>query len=190
MRIVPVAALICSALLLQGCIGAALVGSAAVATKAATDPRSVGTQVDDGTLEARVSGQLNKDKDIKQQRIIPVAYQGKVLLIGQANDLSLARRAKEIAAKVDGTELVYNEVRQGEPIDLGTASKDAWITTKVRSKLLTSDAVKSANIKVITENGEIFLLGVVTRQEGAAAAKVASETDGAKKVTTAFTWLN
>ena len=83
MRIVPVAALICSALLLQGCIGAALVGSAAVATKAATDPRSVGTQVDDGTLEARVSGQLNKDKDIKQQRIVPVAYQGKVLLIGQ-----------------------------------------------------------------------------------------------------------
>ena len=167
MRIVPVAALICSALLLQGCIGAALVGSAAVATKAASDPRSVGTQVDDGTLEARVSGQLNKDKDIKQQRIIPVAYQGKVLLIGQAEDLSLARRAKEIAAKVDGTELVYNEVRQGTPIDLGTASKDAWITTKVRSKLLTSDAVKSANIKVITENGEIFLLGVVTRQEGA-----------------------
>ncbi|MBO8125570.1 BON domain-containing protein, partial [Klebsiella pneumoniae] len=108
MRIVPVAALICSALLLQGCIGAALVGSAAVATKAASDPRSVGTQVDDGTLEARVSGQLNKDKDIKQQRIIPVAYQGKVLLIGQAEDLSLARRAKEIAAKVDGTELVYN----------------------------------------------------------------------------------
>ncbi|MBO8125536.1 BON domain-containing protein, partial [Klebsiella pneumoniae] len=93
-------------------------------------------------------------------------------------------------AKVDGSELVYNEVRQGTPIDLGTASKDAWITTKVRSKLLTSDAVKSANIKVITENGEIFLLGVVTRQEGAAAAKVASETDGAKKVTTAFTWLN
>lgn len=89
MRIVPVAALICSALLLQGCIGAALVGSAAVATKAASDPRSVGTQVDDGTLEARVSGQLNKDKDIKQQRIIPVAYQGKVLLIGQAEDLWL-----------------------------------------------------------------------------------------------------
>lgn len=67
---------------------------------------------------------------------------------------------------MDGTELVYNEVRQGTPIDLGTASKDAWITTKVRSKLLTSDAVKSANIKVITENGEIFLLGWLPVRKG------------------------
>ena len=122
-------------------------------------------QVDDGTLEARVSGQLNKDKDIKQQRIIPVAYQGKVLLIGQAEDLSLARRAKEIAAKVDGTELVYNEVRREHRLIWGLLQRRPDYD-KVRSKLLTSDAVKSANIKVITENGEIFLLGVVTRQEG------------------------
>lgn len=191
MRLVPIFATICSVLLLQGCIGAAIVGTAAVATKTATDPRTVGTQVDDGTLEARVAAQLNKDKQItKEARIITTAYNGKVLLTGQTPDPSIALRAKEIASKVDGTESVYNEVRQGTPVDLGTASKDTWITTKVRSKLLTSDAIKSSNIKVVTENGEIFLMGVVTRQEGTAAAKIASETEGAKRVTTAFTYLN
>ena len=60
----PIAVLI-SALLLQGCVAAAVVGTAAVGTKAATDPRSVGTQVDDGTLEVRVNSALSKDEQIK-----------------------------------------------------------------------------------------------------------------------------
>lgn len=62
----PLAVLI-SALLLQGCVAAAVVGTAAVGTKAATDPRSVGTQVDDGTLELRVSSALSKDEQIKKE---------------------------------------------------------------------------------------------------------------------------
>ncbi|CAG9428729.1 division/outer membrane stress-associated lipid-binding lipoprotein [Providencia alcalifaciens] len=191
MRLLPIFAIAFSAVLLQGCIGAAVVGTAAVATKSATDPRSVGQQVDDGTLEARVSGQLNKDKDITSKaRIIATAYKGNVLLTGQSPDMSWADKAKQIASNVDGTEKVYNEVRQGQPVDLGTASKDTWLTTKVKSKILASDEVKSGSVKVITENGEVFLLGVLTQQEGAAAAKIASETDGVRRVTTAFTYLN
>ncbi|MTC28748.1 divisome-associated lipoprotein YraP [Providencia alcalifaciens] len=191
MRLLPIFAIMFSAVLLQGCIGAAVVGTAAVATKSATDPRSVGQQVDDGTLEARVSGQLNRNKDItNNSRIIATAYKGNVLLTGQSPDMSLADKAKQIASNVDGTEKVYNEVRQGQPVDLGTASKDTWLTTKVKSKILASDEVKSGSVKVITENGEVFLLGVLTQQEGAAAAKIASETDGVRRVTTAFIYLN
>lgn len=191
MRLLPIFAIMFSTVLLQGCIGAAVVGTAAVATKSATDPRSVGQQVDDGTLEARVSGQLNKNKDItNNSRIIATAYKGNVLLTGQSPDMSLADKAKQIASNVDGTEKVYNEVRQGQPVDLGTASKDTWLTTKVKSKILASDEVKSGSVKVITENGELFLLGVLTQQEGAAAAKIASETDGVRRVTTAFTYLS
>ena len=89
----PLAVLI-SALLLQGCVGAVVVGSAAVGTKAATDPRTVGTQVDDGTLELRVNSALSKDEQIKKQaRINVTAYQGKVLLVGQAPTTELASRA-------------------------------------------------------------------------------------------------
>lgn len=191
MRLFPLLAVICGGLMLQGCIGAAVIGSAAVATKSATDSRTVGQQVDDGTLEARVSAALNQDKNITgKARIITTAYQGNVLLTGQSPDLSWADRAKQLAADVEGTNVVYNEVRQGEPVDLGTASKDTWITTKVKSKILASDTVKSSSVKVITENGEVFLLGVLTKQEGDAAAKIASETDGVRKVTTAFTYLN
>lgn len=191
MRLFPIITIICSTLLLQGCIGAAVIGSAAVATKSATDPRSVGRQVDDGTLEARVSAAINKDQEItRNARVITTAYEGKILLTGQAPDLALAERAKQIATKVEGVEAVYNEIRQATPVALGTASKDTWITTKIKSQILTSDSVKSSTVKVITEGGEVFLLGILTQQEGAAAAKIASETDGVKRVTTAFTYLN
>jgi osmotically-inducible protein OsmY len=184
----PLAVLI-SALLLQGCVGAVVVGSAAVGTKAATDPRTVGTQVDDGTLELRVNSALSKDEQIKKQaRINVTAYQGKSCWwVRPTTDL--ASRAKQIAMGVDGATEVYNEIRQGQPIGMGTAASDTWITSKVRTQLLSSDQVKSSNVKVTTENGEVFLLGLVTDREGRAAADIASRVSGVKHVTTAFTMI-
>ncbi|END2136994.1 osmotically-inducible protein OsmY, partial [Escherichia coli] len=77
MRLLYSAVVLTSALLLQGCVAAAVVGTAAVGTKAATDPRSVGTQVDDEVLELRVSSALSKDEQIrKEARISEIAYQG------------------------------------------------------------------------------------------------------------------
>ncbi|ABS46713.1 MULTISPECIES: division/outer membrane stress-associated lipid-binding lipoprotein [Yersinia pseudotuberculosis complex] len=188
MKVGYIFAMLFSALLLQGCVGAVVVGSAAVATKTATDPRTIGTQVDDGTLEARVVNALSKDKEIKSQtRFVVTAYQGKVLLTGQTPSAELSNRAKQIASGVDGATEVYNEMRLGKPVDLSTASMDTWITTKVRSQLLTSDSVKSSNVKVTTENGEVFLLGLVTQQEAQSAAQIASKVSGVKHVTTAFT---
>lgn len=59
----------------------------------------------------------------------------------------------------------------------------------MRSQLLGSDQVKSSNVKVTTENGEVFLLGLVTQAEASAAADIASRVSGVKHVTTAFTIL-
>ncbi|ACS87385.1 MULTISPECIES: division/outer membrane stress-associated lipid-binding lipoprotein [Musicola] len=190
MRIFSCIAVLSTCLMLQGCIGAVAIGSA-VATKSATDPRSVGTQVDDGTLELRVSNALVKDTQLhKEARISVTAYQGKVLLTGQAPSTELATRAKQIAMGVEGANEVYNEIRKGTPISLGTASMDTWITTKIRSQLLASDTVKSSNVKVTTENGEVFLLGLLTRKEATSAAEIASKVSGVKHVTTAFSYLD
>lgn len=190
MKLKSTFAVLFSALLLQGCIAGVIIGSAAVATKTATDPRSVGTQVDDGTLEARVENALSKDQQLKKEaRVVATAYQGKVLLTGQSPNADITRRAKQIAMGVEGTSEVYNEIRQGTPVSLSTASSDTWITTKVRSQLLTSDTVKSSNVKVTTENGEVFLLGLVTQQEGQSTAQIASQISGVKHVTTAFTYV-
>ncbi len=189
MKVVLSLVLFCCCLFLQGC-AAVVVGSAAVATRSATDPRTVGTQVDDGTLELRVANALGNDLAIRSKvHVNEMAYQGKVLLTGQSPDQQLSAKAKQIAAAVPGTHEVYNGIRIAKKVDLSTASSDTWITMKVRSKLLTSDQVKSSNIKVTTENSEVFLMGLVTNEQGKAAADIASRVEGVKQVITAFTLI-
>ncbi|MGL5758045.1 division/outer membrane stress-associated lipid-binding lipoprotein [Plesiomonas sp.] len=179
------------AFMLQGCIGAVLVSSAAVAGKVATDPRSVGGQIDDETLELRVGDALAKDAQIrKEARILATAYEGRILLVGEAPTQALSKHAAQITAGVNGVAAVYNEIRISKPISFGTISNDTWITTKVRSQLLTSDKVKASNVKVTTENGEVFLIGKLTRAEAEEATNTARNVAGVKRVVKVFEYLN
>lgn len=179
-----------SSLLLQGCVAAALVGGAA-ATKVATDPRTMGTQVDDATLEARVYSALNQDAQIKQEaRAITVAYSGRILLIGQVPNENTKVQASNLTKGAEGVSEVYNEMRIAQPISLLQQSKDSWITSRIKSELLINNQVKTTSVKVVTENGEVFLLGNVTQEQGNAAAEVARKIPDVKKVVKVFKYLN
>lgn len=174
---------------LQGCITTAVVTSAAVATKVATDPRSTGTQVDDEILEEKVAYNINKDEQIKQEaRINVVAYNGKVLLIGQAPSIDVVENAKNLAAGAEGVTEIYNEIRQGEKIGFGQITQDSWITTQVKSKLLVNGEVKATEVKVVTENSEVFLMGKVSQTQADAAAEAARNVSGVTKVVKVFSY--
>ncbi|MEG9529973.1 division/outer membrane stress-associated lipid-binding lipoprotein [Mannheimia indoligenes] len=174
---------------LQGCITTAVVTSAAVATKVATDPRSTGTQVDDEILEEKVAYNINKDEQIKQEaRINVVAYNGKVLLIGQAPSMDVVENAKNLAAGAEGVTEIYNEIRQGEKIGFGQITQDSWITTQVKSKLLVNGEVKATEVKVVTENSEVFLMGKVSQAQANAATEAARNVGGVTKVVKVFSY--
>ncbi|MDH2998841.1 BON domain-containing protein [Pasteurellaceae bacterium LFhippo2] len=174
---------------LQGCIATAVVGTAAVATKVATDPRTAGRQLDDETLEEKIAYNLNKDEQIKEEaRVNVVSYNGKALLIGQVPNDSVKETAKSIAAGVEGVSTVYNEIRVNNKIGAGQISLDSWITTKIKSKLLVSSEVKTTEVKVITENGEAFLLGNLSPEQADAAAEVARNVNGVNKVVKVITY--
>lgn len=179
-----------ASIMLQGCVAAAL-GGAAAGTKVATDPRTMGTQVDDETLEFKVENALDKDEQIKSEaRVNAVSYSARVLLIGQVPSENTKETATSLAKGVDGVSDVYNELRVGPKITIGQISKDSWITTQVKSKMLVDDRVKSTDVKVITENGEVFLLGNVTQSQADAAADIASKISGVQKVVKVFKYLN
>lgn len=168
---------------LQGCITTAMVSTAAVATKIATDPRTAGRQLDDETLEEKVAYQLNKDGQLQEEAHLNViAYNGRILLVGQAPNETAVETAKSIAAGVEGANEVYNQIRIGEKISAAQIAKDSWITTKIKSKLLINGEVKATDVKVITENGEAFLMGNLSEPQANAAAEVASNVDGVTKV--------
>ena len=176
-------------LLLQGCITTAVVTTAAVAGKVATDPRSAGTQVDDEVLEEKVAQNLNNDAQLKTEtRINVVVYNGKVLLTGQAPNYTAAETAKNIAAGVEGVKEVVNEVRTGEVIRASQVAIDSWITTTIKSKLLLNGEVKTTEVKVITENGEVFLIGKLSHTQADAATEVARNVRGVSKVVKVITY--
>ncbi len=179
-----------SAVLLQGCVAAAVVGGAA-ATKVVTDPRTVGTQVDDATLDARVSSALSKDAQLKEEgRVSAVSYNGRILLIGQVPNENLKSIADNLAKGAEGVTEVYNEIRIGQPISVWQQTKDSGITATIKSKLLINNQVKTTAVKTITENGEVFLMGSVTQDQGNAAAEVARNVSGVTKVVKVFKYLD
>ncbi|MDP8033042.1 division/outer membrane stress-associated lipid-binding lipoprotein [Pasteurella atlantica] len=182
-----------SLLSLQGCVTAAVVGTVgavAAATKVATDPRTAGRQIDDETLEEKINYRLNKDAQLKEEaRVVIVSYNGKVLLAGQAPNKIAADTARKITLGQQGVRLVYNEIRIAKKIGAGQITTDAWITTQVKTQLLANVYVKSNNVKVLTENGEVFLMGHVTPKQSQVVINIARHTKGVRKVIPAFSYI-
>ncbi|MWP62579.1 division/outer membrane stress-associated lipid-binding lipoprotein [Gilliamella sp. Pas-s25] len=180
--------LIFCTLTLQGCVAAVIGVGAGATAKVATDPRTTGTQVDDTTLSSRMGIKIKDHGPLFiGSRIVSSAYGGNILLVGQANS-DQVEQAEKLAYQVEGVKKVYNQIRIGEPVGAGTITNDAWITTQVKSQLILNAQTKARNIKVVTENNEVFLIGIVTPEEGKAAAEVASKVSGVKKVITLFTY--
>ncbi|AJA43990.1 division/outer membrane stress-associated lipid-binding lipoprotein [Frischella perrara] len=177
-------------LMLQGCV-AAVIGAGAGVAKIASDPRTAGKQVDDTAIDSKISLKIKNESDyFKGSRIVVSSYNGNVLLIGQASSQSVIDRVVELANGVDSVEKIYNQIRIGNIISAGTMTNDAWITTNIKTKLIANKNTKARDIKVITENGEVFLLGIVTRDEGYTAGDIASRVSGVKLVTKIFTYLD
>lgn len=184
------AILLGATIFLQGCV-AAVIGGGAVAAKVATDPRTTGTQIDDETLEFKVENAVEKDAQIKAEgRINAVSYNGRVLLIGQVPNSDVKDTATALAKGVEGVNEVYNELTVSPKISFAQISKDSWLTTQVKSKMFVDGRVKATDVKVISENGEVFLLGNVTQSQANAAADIASKISGVKKVIKVFKYLD
>lgn len=183
------AILLGATIFLQGCV-AAVIGGGAVAAKVATDPRTTGTQIDDETLEFKVENAVEKDAQIKAEgRVNAVSYNGRVLLIGQVPNSDVKDTATALAKGVKGVNEVYNELTVSPKISFAQISKDSWLTTQVKSKMFVDGRVKATDVKVISENGEVFLLGNVTQSQANAAADIASKISGVKKVIKVFKYI-
>ena len=81
---------------------------------------------------------------------------------------------------------IHNQIRVGNPTSFTTRSNDTWITTKVKGRMLNEKALDVTRIKVVTENGEVFLLGLVDRTQADLAVEIARNTAGVRKVIKMF----
>lgn len=170
---------------LSGC-AAALVGATAVGISAATDTRSIGTQIDDQTIEVRVMTALKGDDRLDDSRVQVVSFNRSVLLLGQVTNSSLRDLASHIVRNTQGVDRVHNELKVAPVISLGQISKDTYITSKIKAKFIANENIKTSDIKVVTENGEVALMGLVERDIARQAIDIARNINGVTRVIDAF----
>ena len=165
---------------LQGCfpVVATGVGTGVLVT---LDRRSLGTQTEDESIEwkalSRVGDQI-KDRG----HFNFTSYNRKVLISGEAVSQEVKEKAGQIVAGIPNVMAVHNEMTIGPSSSLVDRSNDSFITSKVKSRSVDSGKFNPLHVKVVTEAGAVFLLGLVTQAEADSAIHVARTTSGVKKV--------
>ncbi|MCL6264549.1 BON domain-containing protein [Craterilacuibacter sp. RT1T] len=180
-----VLASVCAATL-SGCV-ALVAGGAATGALVASDRRSSGTYVDDQAIELKAARQV-ADK-LPSSHVNLTSYNRTVLLSGEAASDAARASAEMIARSQPNVQRVYNYLVVAPVSGITERSNDTWLTSKVRARLLDGKGYPPNAIKVVSERGVVYMLGLVTRAEGEAAARVASETSGVQQVVTLYEYI-
>ena len=153
--------------------------------------RSFGTYIDDQQLETITRVNLRKaHPELKESNIDVTSFNGVVLLTGQVSDNDLRNLAGRTAQQVHSVRQVYNEIQVRGTTSMLARTSDTWLTTKVKSALLTDKEIDSGRIKVVTENGVVYLMGLLTRQEAENAAEKTRTVGGVQKVVKAVEYID
>jgi osmotically-inducible protein OsmY len=179
--------------LLNAC-APAVVGGAAAGGAAVYDRRTVGSFIDDEGIELKTRTAIIKDEDLNRQIHINItSYNGIVLLSGEAPTEDLRARAESITRGIEKVRLVHNEMTIAAPSSIMTRSSDTLITSKVKTSLLGIKGLEGFNplrVKVVTENGTVYLMGMLFRNESAAVTERARQVSGVQRVVKLFEYLD
>jgi osmotically-inducible protein OsmY len=165
---------------LQGCVPVIAAG-ATTGALAAFDRRSLGTQTEDETIEWKSSSHVGEKLGDKTHFNF-TSFNRKVLITGEVPTEEAKAEAERIVSGVPNVQGVYNELRIGPVTSFSDRSNDSFITSKVKSRSVDSGKFNPVHVKVVTEAGVVFLLGMVTQPEADSAINVARTTAGVKTV--------
>jgi osmotically-inducible protein OsmY len=174
------------AALTSGCAGV-LVGGAATGAVVVHDERTTGTFIEDQSIELKAIEAIRGNAELKQQTHISVTSYNQVALVtGQAPNDDLRQAAILLVSQVDKVRAVFNEIELAAPNSMTNRTSDALVTGKVKTKLFTVDDLDATRVKVVTENGVVYLMGIMNRADADRAAVAASYVGGVDKVVKLF----
>ncbi|MEM9532935.1 MAG: BON domain-containing protein [Pseudomonadota bacterium] len=187
-----VALLLCALFLLQGC-AAAVVGGVAVGASAIHDRRATEQVVADSAINLKVTDAIHRSNGPgKDSHIKNTTYNGTVLLTGEALTAEVREEVETITQGVEGVKNVVNALAVGEPTSAFTRSRDSLLTAQVKSSLLGVRGLEDfdpTRVKVVSVRHEVYLMGLVTEEEGEAAAQRAARVSGVDKVVKVFEYI-
>ena len=183
-------AILCAALAasLSGCVEM-MVGSAVIGAVATADRRTLGAQTEDKAIA--VKGEVKVAKDVGDAGHVNVtSYNRKVLLTGEVRDEAMKQEVERDVKSIDNVISVINELAIAGPSSYTSRSSDALITAKVKASLVDKKTVSAVSFKVVTERGNVYLMGIVTPREGDIAAQVAQGVSGVQRVVKIFEYIS
>ncbi|EKM22039.1 BON domain protein [Vibrio sp. HENC-03] len=170
---------------MSGCAGLFIAGAATTANLV-TDTRTTKEIWQDNNIEFEVAAIGNKAPFKGKARVVASSYNGTVVLMGQAPTQDLINEFESKAREVNGVKNIHNQIKQKEPLSVTQISNDSWITTKVKSALLTDSELNGVKVKVITEDSDVFLFGYVTPEQSERATEITRNISGVKQVIKGF----
>lgn len=173
---------------LSGCLFPLVAGGAVGATMVATDRRATGTYLNDQTIELKAESQIKTN--LPTAHVNVTSFNQTALMTGEVPSEDARREAERVVRATPSVRRVQNYTVVEQASTLGQRNNDAWVTTKVRARLMDGKGYAPQALKVVTERGVTYLMGLVTHTEGDAATTVVSETAGVLKVVTLFEYIN
>lgn len=182
MKLTLAAALLVTTLpMLQGCVPALIAGGAAATVLSVNDRRSTGVQTDDETTEWKAAAKIPAQyKDGTHANF--TSYNRILLITGEVFSEDAKQAIGSAASQVEGVRQVHNELIVAPTTSLGARSNDSFVDSKVKARLVDSNQISANHIKVVTERGQTYLMGIVSERESKVAIAVARTTDGVRKV--------
>lgn len=152
--------------------------------------RSIGTYIDDKRLQVIVGVNIRKASPaLKKSHIEVTSFNGVILLTGQVPDNAMRQLASETATSVPNVRQVYNELQPKPNTKLLTRTNDSWIATKVKTVLVADKNIDHSKIKSVTEDGTVYLMGLVTREQADQIANKISNIRGVREVVRVFEYV-
>jgi osmotically-inducible protein OsmY len=179
-------------ILFTGCVPMVLTGvgiGAGTGALMVEDRRTAGIFIEDERIELR-TGRRIKENFGNEVRITVTSYNRNVLLTGEVPNESIKKEIEKLTMSVENVRNIFNEIMITERSSLASRSNDAMITSKVKTRFLNNDVFQVNHVKVVTTNNVVYLLGLVTREEGKAASQIASTTASVEKVVKVFEYLD
>ena len=172
---------------LQGCF-LLVAGAAGGGALVATDRRTLGAQTEDREIQVKSIAQINQNLP-QSAHVNVTVFNRRVLLSGEVPDDASKQQAEQIVRSLNNVTSIVNELTIGPASDLSSRTNDSYLETRVKTALIAEKNISANNFKVVCENGSVYLMGLVTRDEGARGADVASRVPGVTQVVKVFQYI-
>ena len=184
-KLVAIAAAAAAAALLQGCFPLAATGIGAGAL-VATDRRTTGIYIEDEAIELK---SLRAFMRFPSAHVNATSYNRRVLLTGEAPSDEAKKQIEDTIRGIDNVKDMVNEMQVAGASSYAARGADSLVTSNVKARMVNNGKFSPMHVKVVTEAGVVYLMGIVDKQEAEAAVDIARTTSGVSRVVKVFEYM-